>query len=128
MRGAAVAESWRPVRGYEGFYEVSDQGHVRSMERSVKGRENSTRKLQGKILTPRVRPDGTLCTNLWVGNKYKQLPVRRIVLEAFDRARPRGYDAANINGDPADNRLGNLQWRYDRRLRSISGMRRTLSM
>jgi NUMOD4 motif len=123
-----VSEQWKPVRGYEAAYEVSDEGRVRSMERNVGGREKSSRHLQGKILTPRIRPDFTEAVNLWANNAYKQVPVRRLVLEAFDRVRPAGMDAYNVNGDPSDNRLGNLQWRYDRRLRSIAGIRRSLNI
>ena len=92
----------------------------------MKGRENSHRKLQGKLLTPRIRPDGTMAVNLWCKNRYRQVPIRRLVLEAFDRAQPMGYDAANMNGDLADNRLINLQWERDKRPRSIAGLRRVL--
>ena len=117
-----MPEQWRPVRGYEGAYKVCDSGYVESVERDVRGRENSRRHLKGKRLTPRVRPDGTLAVNLWSENSYRQIPIRRIVLDAFSGPQPRGYDAANINGDPNDNRLSNLQWQLDRRLRLIAGM------
>lgn len=117
-----MAEEWRPVRGYTGIYEVSSEGRIRSVEREVSGRERSARRLRGQELTPRIRPDGTRAVNLWHGNKYRQIPVRRIVLEAFDRERPRGFDAKNIDGDPANNRLENLQWAPDRRLRHVYGL------
>jgi NUMOD4 motif len=116
-----VSEQWRPVRGYEDAYEVSDLGHVRSVTRVVRGRERSDREIQGKLLTPRIRPDGTYAINLWIENKYKQVPVRRIVLEAFDRPKPANCDAANVNEDPSDNRLRNLQWRPDKRFRGMLG-------
>jgi hypothetical protein len=70
-------------------------------------------------LTPRVRPDGTLAVNLWSENGYRQLPIRRIVLDAFDGPQPRGFDAANANGDPTDNRLTNLEWKPDRRYAAL---------
>lgn len=92
----------------------------------MKGRENSRRKLQGKLLTPRIRPDGCHAVNLWVKNKYRQVPIRRIVLDAFDGPQPAGYDAANTNGDPTDNRLTNLEWQLDKRLRGVVGLRRAL--
>lgn len=122
-----VNEEWRPVRDWEGLYEVSSHGLVRSVERYVKGREGSSRKLQGRQLTPRVRPDGVVAVNLWRGNRYRQLPVRRLVLEAFDRAKPQGFDAVNRNGDPADNKLANLEWRPDRRLRGIENFRQKIT-
>ena len=80
-----VAEQWKPVRGYEGQYEVSNLGRVRGIDRVVRGRENSTRNIKGRILTPRIRPDGTWAINLWVQDSYRQIPLRRLVLEAFDQ-------------------------------------------
>jgi hypothetical protein len=113
-----MTAEWRPVPGYEGLYEVSDQGQVRSLARSVKGRDGSDRRITGKIISHRVRPDGTVAVNLWKLNTYKQFPLRRVVLLTFDSPRPRGFDAINSNGDPSDNRLSNLQWQPDRRSRS----------
>ena len=75
------------------------------------------------MLTPRIRPDGTYVVNLWRNNKYRQVPIRRIVLEAFDRAQPRGMDAINVNGNPADNNLKNLRWQIDQRLRNAQRLR-----
>jgi hypothetical protein len=110
-----VTEQWRPIPGYGGAYEVSDMGRVRSLPRQVAGKigkdgENSTRTVQGRILSPRVRADGTLAVNLWIKNKYRQQPVKRLVLEAFVRRQPMGYDAKNMDDDPANNRLSNLRW------------------
>lgn len=99
-----------PVAGYADQYEVSDGGHVRSIPRKVAGRGKSVRTLRGKLLSPRVRPDGTRAVNLWRGNTYVQKPVKRLVLEAFGSPQPAGYDAVNVNEDPADNRLSNLKW------------------
>lgn len=120
-----ITEDWRPVRGYEGQYEASDLGRVQSVTRSVRGRDGSSREIQGKILTPRIRPDGTYAVNLWVQNDYRQVPIRRVILEAFDKPRPTGYDAANVDGNPSNNQLANLEWQLDKRttaaLRKASG-------
>lgn len=114
-----MAEKWRPVRGYEEAYRCSDMGEVESIERYVRGRENSRRLLRGQRLTPRVRPDGTLAVNLWSENGYRQIPIRRIILDAFKGPQPRGYDAANKNGDPNDNQLSNLEWKLDKRFAAL---------
>lgn len=83
------------------------------MPRQVAGRGGSVRTLQGKILSPRIRPaDGTRAVNLWRGNVYEQHPVKRLVLTTFGgRPQPLGWDAKNKNGDPADNRYVNLKWK-----------------
>jgi hypothetical protein len=106
-------EQWRPVLDprFSNSYEVSDMGRARSVTREVAGRGDSIRKVKGKILSPRIRPDGTRAVNLWLDNDYIQYPVKRLVLEAFTgRRQPRGYDAKNIDDDPANNRLSNLRW------------------
>lgn len=112
----AVAERWRPIPGYGDAYEVSDLGRVRSLTRQVAGRVGrdgtpSIRTVQGRILSPRVRKDGTLAVNLWELNDYVQVPVSRLVLEAFTgRRQPPGYDARNMDDDKANNKLSNLRW------------------
>ena len=115
---AAVMEQWRPVLDprFSSSYHVSDQGRAKSVPRQVAGRigrdgSASIRTVKGKILSPRVRPDGTRAVNLWFENDYVQMPVKRLVLEAFTGQRqPLGYDAKNIDGDPANNKLSNLRW------------------
>ena len=71
------------------------------------------------MLTPRIRAaDGVMVVNLWRDGQYRQIPVRRLVLEAFDQPRPRGFDAINTDGDLTNNALPNLAWSPDKRLRN----------
>lgn len=111
-------------------YEVSDHGWCRSVDRLVDGKldgngEPSRRRAAGKLLTPIVRPNGLVCFNLWWENGYTQFPVRRLVLMAFDRPRPRGMDAVNIDGDFSNNRLSNLKWAHSP---SAAVIRRAMGM
>lgn len=106
-----MPERWRPVLDWEDKYEVSDLGNVRSIDRKVGGRGKSVRALKGKVLSPRIRPDGTRAVNLWRDNTYEQKPVKRLVLEAFGSPRPSGCDAVNIDENPANNALSNLEWK-----------------
>jgi hypothetical protein len=117
-------EEWKPVRGFEEYYIVSNMGIIRSLDRFVRGKDASARKIKGQELTPRVRADGSFAVNLWRDNVYHQIPVARIVLEAFDRPRPLGHDARPTNRNPADNRLSNLRWRLDGRLRRAESIKR----
>lgn len=105
-----MSEAWVDIPGHPG-YQVSDQGRVRSVDRVVQGREGSARRVKGRVLTPLVRPDGLRVVNLWLNNTYCQRPVRELVLVAFDRPCPTGFEAVNVNGDSVDNRLCNLRWR-----------------
>lgn len=108
---------WAQVLDYEDLYRASDEGWVESLDRFVRGRDDSMRWVRGIELTPRVRWDGSFAVNLWRDNRYQQIPVARIIFEAFIGRRPEGMDAYNINGDPVDNRLENLEWQTEKRLR-----------
>jgi hypothetical protein len=90
-------EIWKLVPGYDGKYEVSDQGRVRSFQRSP----------QGVILRPGRMPSGHLSVALGRGNSQC---VHKLVLLAFVGAAPAKHECRHLNGDPADNRLENLCW------------------
>jgi hypothetical protein len=107
---------WKGVPGWRG-YEVSDDGQARSLDRLVAAKytvagQRSSRLIKGKVLTPVLRHDGTPCVDLWRGNRYIRVPIRRLMMVAFVGHRPRGADAININGNVADNALTNLKWGY----------------
>ena len=63
-------------------YEVSDQFRVRSRNRVVKGKNGSSRFVQGRILIPVIR-HGHPCVNLWRGNRVSRVRVDVLVAEAF---------------------------------------------
>lgn len=103
-------EQWRDVPGFEGFYEVSDQGQVRSIERIVNA-GTWTRIQREKTLSPSRRKDGRLHVGLSRGNNEKRyFFVHRLVLLAFRGEAPEGMEACHNNGDATDNRLVNLRW------------------
>lgn len=102
-------ENWRPVAGFEGQYEVSDWGRVRSLL-------SNTRfpRLVPKILKPyprfQPRPGGRLRA-MSVTTGRKRPAVHILVLEAFVGPRPhRKFDGCHWDGDPSNNRLENLRW------------------
>lgn len=103
-------ESWLPVVGWEGIYEVSDFGRVRSVDRwitHIDGRRvwyPST--IIGLRLGPQGYPRALLCRN----SESKWIHLHRLVLEAFVGLRPPGLVACHGNGDPLDNALSNLRW------------------
>jgi hypothetical protein len=91
-------EAWRAVPGYEGRYEVSDGGRVRSLRSTV------IRVLRGG------RCKGYSQVALWRDGQRRMRFVHQLVLEAFTGTRPPGHEAAHLNGRSFDNRLGNLAW------------------
>jgi hypothetical protein len=99
-------ERWRPIPGYEGSYEVSDLGSVRSLDRIT----DRGRKWRGRTLAPAVMPRGYLIVTLWRDGKQRSALVHRLVLSAFVGPAPDGTEALHGDGDPANNMLSNLSW------------------
>lgn len=105
-----TAEKWRDIPGYEGMYQVSDLGRVRSVDRPVRcisGGMETTRTARGKILKPSALPTGHLTIHL---GRRKTTTVHIVVAAAFIGPRPDGNDVAHLNGDPTDNRPSNLSY------------------
>lgn len=106
----ATPEEWRPVVGYEGLYEVSDRGAVRSIDRVIARREHTVT-YKGRLLKPRhMAPMGYETVGLSKNGRPRTIFVHVIVLEAFVGPRPDGMVSCHNNGDPNDNCPSNLRW------------------
>lgn len=99
-------EKWLPIPGYEGIYEVSDLGRVRSLDRI--NAKNAFQK--GKPKKPTVGSHGYLLVYLYKFGKGTTRSVHSLVLETFKGPAPKGYQGCHWNGDRADARLENLRW------------------
>lgn len=99
-------ERWRQVVGYEGIYEVSNFGRVRSVARA----DARGHRLDGQMLTLRPHPRGYLQTTLTREGHCRTTKVHHLVLEAFVGPRPAGAECRHRNGKRDDNRAANLLW------------------
>ncbi|WP_081287170.1 NUMOD4 motif-containing HNH endonuclease [Mycobacterium asiaticum] len=108
-------EEWRPVVGFEGYYEVSSLGRVRSLDRRVP-QGDRTQFWPGKMLTQTPSPSSGdrrgryLDVHLSRGSKKYRVRIHRLVLEAFVGPRPPGYECLHANDIGTDNRVENLRW------------------
>lgn len=103
---------WRPVVGFEGCYEVSDHGQVRSLDRTIVTHTKHgevRRRLAGKIMKQHLGA-AYLEVTLSRGNEKTLARPHRLVLEAFVGPCPEGMETRHFNGNPLDNRLENLLW------------------
>lgn len=101
-----MTENWRPVSGYEGAYEVSDQGRVRSLDRIAR----DGKRLRGRVLRPFVMPTGHVRAVLVKDGVRRTLKVHRLVLQAFVGPAPEGTEALHRDGNAGNNTLSNLRW------------------
>ena len=101
-------EIWKAIPGYEGFYEVSNMGRVKSLIRFVNSR-NGKRIVKEKILNPailRIYPYVSLAKH---GNK-KGFKVHRLVLEAFIGKCPKDMVCCHGSKGSLVNTLDNIEW------------------
>ena len=99
-------EIWKDVAGYEGFYQVSNKGNVRSVAR----KDSIGRKRDGRILKPRYDKDGYLNVGLCKNGKSKTKNVHRLVAESFI-PNPKGFLEINHKDESkSNNRVENLEW------------------
>jgi hypothetical protein len=105
--GIHVVERWLPVVGWEGVYEVSDRGRVRSLDRLGQHVVYGTARLRGAVLRPQPDRKGYLRVSL--GHSMKAY-VHHLVLTSFVGPRPGGLLGLHKDGDFLHNYVGNLYW------------------
>lgn len=105
-------EKWLPVFGYEGHYEVSDQGNVRSLTRTVVFPDGRSRLAPGRVLRIQFS-DIYPKVSLKLQGVSRTKNVHALVALAFHGPRPEGADVCHNDGDRQNNRADNL--RYDTR-------------
>ena len=111
----SIIEEWRPVLGYEGLYEVSDQGRVRSLDRALRDKNGLLKRFKGKILSISIRKNkygqyAIVGLPLLDGDRNRTRYVAHLVLESFDCARPAGMECCHCDGNSLNNKIDNLRW------------------
>ena len=101
-----IEEIWRPIDGYEGLYEVSNTGLIRSLDRFVGNRN----RIKGKILSIQIEKGGYCSVALSKYGKMKRYKIHRLVAQAFI-PNPEGLSQINHKDeDKTNNRVENLEW------------------
>lgn len=105
-----MEEVWRPVVGYEGLYEVSNLGRIRSLDRYVKSWNSESKLTKGRILRMKKYSNGYLNVSLCKCGDIKTCSVHRLVAQAF-LPNPDGLPCVNHkDNDRTNNRVENLEW------------------
>lgn len=105
------SEDWRPVIGWEGYYEVSRYGEVRSVDRFILRSSGVTAFYAGRTLSPHRRNSGgyrVACLNRH--GRASHYTVHSLVAAAFIGPRPTGLDIRHLDGDKLNNNADNLAY------------------
>ncbi len=103
-------EVWKQIEGFSGFYQVSNYGRVKSIDRITRNGRHKKALLKGKLLKQNKFRNGYLFVGLHDNGFFKTCRVHRIVATTFI-PNPKGYSEVNHkNGIKTDNRACNLEW------------------
>lgn len=104
-----MEEVWKPIKGYEGIYEVSNHGRIKSLQR-IRNNKNGLITRKTSIRKPQVSRGGYLCVVLRKYNDPKCYYVHRLVASAFI-PNPNNYPFINhIDEVKTNNQVSNLEW------------------
>ena len=103
-------EVWKDISGYEGRYQVSNLGNVRSLDRLVASKNGSFASRKGQTLIQNKRRSGYLCVNLCTHGRSRVVETQRLVALAFI-PNPEQLPCVNhVDEDKTNNAVTNLEW------------------
>ena len=97
-----MKEQWKDIKGYEGKYQISNLGRVKSLDYHRSGKE--------KEIIPVLKKTGYYQVNLYLNGRYKTKRIHRLVAEAFVDNENNCSIVNHIDGDKTNNCASNLEW------------------
>ena len=104
-----TAEEWRAIPGWEGYYEASSAGRLRSLDRFVPVKSSKPRRVRGRVLKPRMHK-GYLITNLVRDGRLRTRSVHQLVIAAFKGLPREGMVTRHLDGNALNNAIENLEY------------------
>lgn len=109
-RGLTI-EEWRDIPNYDGYYQVSDSGRVRSVDRVITHKSGLRRFYAGTLLVPSSSGSGYLQVSPSLDASPRNAMVHVLVATTFHGPCPSGKEVAHHNGNKYDNSAGNLRYK-----------------
>lgn len=103
-------EIWKDIKGYEGLYQVSSIGRVRSLDRVVDGCHGSNQNIKGIIKHPSLSDTGYFVTTLYKNNLGSKKKIHRLKAIAFIPNPENKPFINHIDGVKTNNEISNLEW------------------
>lgn len=103
-------EEWRDISGFEGYYQVSNLGRVRSLDRENVRYGKGYRTIKGRILKQLLAGRGYCYVNFSVDGVYSRHYVHRLVANAFIRNADNKQEVNHKDGNKLNNTVSNLEW------------------
>ena len=104
-------ERWKDINGYEGLYQVSDKGRVRSLSHITKNNVNGGQRMTtGRILNPYKTRNGYLMVILSKNEKRERAYIHRLTAYAFIDNKNNLREINHIDGNKSNNDIENLEW------------------
>ena len=97
---------WKPIEGYEGLYEISNNGKVRGLDR----KDNKGRKVKGQIIKIHINTHGYQIVDLCKDGERKHYQLHRLIAKTFIPNPDNKPHIDHINTIKSDNRIKNLRW------------------
>jgi len=104
-----VKEEWRDIKGYEGLYQVSNKGRVKSLDRTIVDSRGRIIQHKGRILKP-VDSNGYFVVGLYINKKMKQFKVHRLIMQTFIPNPENKPEVNHKDGIKHNNNIKNLEW------------------
>ena len=103
-------EVWKDIKGYEGLYQASNTGRIRSIGRYVKAKNNSRKYMKSTILKGVANDRGYYMVVLSKEGKKRKIFIHRLVAETFIENLKNYNQVNHIDENKTNNNMDNLEW------------------